>query len=292
MALPDEVKLFLDYLSVERGLAKNTLISYSLDLKKYCSYLKKQKITNFDKVTRDIISKFLFTEKDSGIQPASIARLLVSIKILHRFLAREKRISRDVTDVLTLPKLWKRLPNYLTQREIESILKAADTKTPAGIRDRAIFELLYGCGVRVSELVGLTKNDVNIEVGFLKCKGKGGKERIVPLGKYAKEAVENFLQKNQNQNEKLFVSRKKQEKITRQFVWTLAKKYAKLANITKKITPHTFRHSYATHLLEGGADLRVVQELLGHSDIATTQIYTHVSKDRLKSVYSQFHPRA
>jgi len=294
--LSDEVKIFLDYLVVEKGLAQNSILAYSRDLKKYCQFLEKQKIKNFDQVTREIISKFLFSEKDAGIQAPSIARELVSIKILHRFLAREKRLKQDVTDVLSLPKLWKKLPNFLTRKEVEAILNAPNLRTIVGVRDRAIFELLYGCGIRVSELVNLKQQDVNLEVGFLKCIGKGGKERIVPVGKMAREALAAYVKRVRNvkksSGDQLFVSRKHREKITRQLVWSLVKTYAKRARIFKKITPHTFRHSYATHLLEGGADLRVVQELLGHADISTTQIYTHITKDRLKSVYSQFHPRA
>lgn len=294
--LDDEVKLFLDYLSVERGLAQNSILAYSSDLKKYSQFLSKQKIHDFGQVTRDIISKFLFSLKGGGIEPSSIARCLVSIKILHRFLARERRIPEDVTSVIALPKLWKRLPNFLTRKEVEGILKAPNARTLRGSRDRAVLELLYGCGIRVSELVGLKKDDVNLEAGFLKCVGKGGKERIVPLGRMAKEAVESYLNRlrkdRKGQSEQLFPSRKKRDRITRQSVWMLVKSYARQARIAKKITPHTFRHSYATHLLEGGADLRVVQELLGHADISTTQIYTHVSRDRLKSVHSQYHPRA
>ncbi|MBI4387704.1 MAG: tyrosine recombinase XerD, partial [Candidatus Omnitrophica bacterium] len=236
------------------------------------------------------------SEKDAGIQAPSIARALVSIKILHRFLAREKRIKEDVTSVLTLPKLWKKLPNFLTSQEVEKILAAPNARTDDGSRDRAILELLYGCGIRVSELVNLKKENVNLEAGFLKCIGKGNKERVVPLGKMAKEAIESYLNRaaksNKKESDQLFPSRKKKDQVSRQLIWSLIKKYAKKARIGKNITPHTFRHSYATHLLEGGADLRVVQELLGHADISTTQIYTHVSKDRLKAVYSQFHPRA
>jgi len=294
--LEDEVRLFVDYLSVERGLAENSILAYSRDLKKYCVFLKKQKILNFNQVTRDHITKFLFAEKGAGIQAASIARFLVSVKVLHRFLAREKRLKQDVTDVLTLPKLWKRLPAYLTQKEMDAILKSPNLRTNEGLRDKAILELLYSSGVRVSELANLKRQDINLESGFLKCLGKGGKERVVPLGGKAKEAIEHYLKGAEGArasgNEPLFIGKNQKEKMTRQAIWMLVKRYAKLARISKKITPHTFRHSFATHLLEGGADLRVVQELLGHSDISTTQIYTHVSKDRLKSVHHQFHPRA
>ncbi len=294
--LEDEIQLFVEYLSVERGLAENSILAYSRDLKKYAAFLKKQKISNFNQVTRDHITKFLFSEKGAGIQASSIARFLVSIKVLHRFLAREKRIKTDVTDVLTLPRLWKRLPTYLTQKEVDSILKAPNLRTEEGKRDQAILEFLYSSGVRVSELSNLKRQDVNLESGFLKCFGKGGKERIVPLGSKAKEAIQFYLKvledKKSTGGEPLFLGKGQKAKMTRQAIWAIVKKYAKLARISKKITPHTFRHSFATHLLEGGADLRVVQELLGHADISTTQIYTHVSKDRLKSVHHQFHPRA
>lgn len=293
--LQDDIQLFLDYLSVERGLAPNSILAYSQDLKRYLSFLEKIKISRLDRVTRETISKFLFSEKDSGISATSIARRLVSVKMLHRFLAREKHITQDVTNVMSLPKLWKRLPNFLTQQEVEKILQAPNMRTLLGVRDRAILELLYGCGVRVSELVQLEKDDVNLEAGFLKCIGKGSKERIVPIGKMAKEAVERYLALDgkvlREGKNRIFISKKRGEKITRQSVWRRVKFYAKKAGISKRITPHTFRHSYATHLLEGGADLRVLQELLGHADISTTQIYTHISKDRLKSIHAQFHPR-
>lgn len=294
--LEDEIQLFVEYLSVERGLAENSILAYSRDLKKYAAFLKKQKVSNFNQVTREHITKFLFAEKGAGIQASSIARFLVSIKVLHRFLTREKRLKTDVTDVLTLPRLWKRLPTYLTQKEVDSILKAPNLRTAEGKRDQAILELLYSSGVRVSELSSLKRQDVNLESGFLKCFGKGGKERVVPLGSKAKEAIESYLKilegEKSTGGDPLFVGKNQKLKMTRQAIWGIVKKYAKLARISKKITPHTFRHSFATHLLEGGADLRVVQELLGHADISTTQIYTHVSKDRLKSVHHQFHPRA
>ena len=287
---------FINYASVEKGLAKNSLLAYETDLKKYISFLSNKKIADLSKVNRTHINQFLFYEKERKQEASSIARALVAIKLLHRFLVKEGHLKEDITSVLDSPKLWKHLPTFLTLKEMETILRIPDLKTSIGIRDRAILELLYATGVRVSELVNLKLTDLNLDSGFLKCFGKGGKERIVPLGRSAKECIERYLNKvriSQNKSEFLFLgSKKANERLSRQAVWQMIKAYARKAGIKKKITPHTFRHSFATHLLEGGADLRIVQELLGHADIATTQIYTHVSRDHLKSVHSQFHPRA
>ena len=290
------VSEFINYASVEKGLAKNSLLAYETDLKKYISFLSNKKIADLSKVNRTHINQFLFHEKERKQEASSIARALVAIKLLHRFLVKEGHLKEDITSVLDSPKLWKHLPTFLTLKAMETILRIPDLKTPIGVRDRAILELLYAGGVRVSELVNLKLTDLNLDSGFLKCFGKGGKERIVPLGRSAKECIERYLNKvriSQNKSEFLFLgSKKANERLSRQAVWQMIKAYARKAGIKKKITPHTFRHSFATHLLEGGADLRIVQELLGHADIATTQIYTHVSRDHLKSVHSQFHPRA
>ncbi|MBI1977860.1 MAG: site-specific tyrosine recombinase XerD [Candidatus Omnitrophica bacterium] len=290
-----QVKNFINYLSVERGLALNSLLAYEADLNKYVAFLTQKKIKDFGEVTRNHITQFLFHEKARKQEPASIARALVAVKILHRFLVKEGELKEDITSVLDSPKLWKHLPTFLTMKEMEAMLDAPNTRNLTGLRDRAILELLYATGVRVSELVGLKTQDVNLESGFLKCFGKGGKERIVPVGRTATGFVKRYLSKRKTRNgrdEMLFLgSRHAGAKISRQAVWQIIKRYARLARIKKKITPHTFRHSFATHLLERGADLRVVQELLGHADIATTQIYTHVSRDRLKSVHQRFHPR-
>lgn len=289
------VKDFMNYASVEKGLAKNSLLAYETDLKKYVAFLNRKKIKDLSEVDRTHINQFLFYEKERKQEASSIARTLVAIKLLHRFLVKEGHLKEDITSVLDSPKLWKHLPVFLTSREIESILRQPDLKTPIGIRDRAILELLYATGIRVSELVTLKLLDLNLDSGFLKCFGKGGKERIVPLGRTAKECVRRYLDKVrlQHKSECLFLgSKKAKERLSRQAVWLMIKGYARKAKIKKEITPHTFRHSFATHLLEGGADLRIVQELLGHADISTTQIYTHVSRDHLKSVHGKFHPRA
>ena len=295
--LPFQVKDFINYLSVERGLAQNSLLAYESDLKKYVQFLNSKRIKDFGDVTRNIITDFLFYEKKRKQEASSIARGLVAIKLLHRFLLKEGVLKEDITDVLELPKLWKRLPSFLTIKEMETMLAAPNRRNALGIRDRAILELLYATGIRVSELATLKLQDVNLESGFLKCFGKGGKERIVPLGRAAHEAIDRYLKrvrsaKNGRRSNKLFLGlRRSGEHLTRQAVWQIIRRYAKQVRIKKKITPHTFRHSFATHLLERGADLRVVQELLGHADISTTQIYTHVSRDHLKSVHHRFHPR-
>ncbi len=296
-ALKSYVGDFINYASVEKGLAKNSLLAYEADLKKYITFLTDKKISDLSKVNRTHINQFLFHEKERKQEASSIARSLVAIKLLHRFLVKEGHLKEDITSVLDSPKLWKHLPTFLTVKEMETILKMPDLKTPIGIRDRAILELLYATGVRVSELVNLKLQDLNLDSGFLKCFGKGGKERIVPLGRTAIEFIKRYLNKarssQKDKSEILFLGSKKASgRLSRQAVWQMIKAYAVKARIKKKITPHTFRHSFATHLLEGGADLRIVQELLGHADIATTQIYTHVSRDHLKSVHNQFHPRA
>jgi len=293
MKLPFPLQEFLDYLSVEKGLATNSVEAYRQDLRLYEEFLTRKKVSDLNRVKRDEIVQFLLREKDRGLETSSLARRLVAIKLFHRFLTREGRLREDVTSVLESPKLWKRLPQFLTQAEMERILQTPKPKDEIGIRDKAIFELLYATGTRVSEVVGLRTADVNLEGRFLKCRGKGGKERIVPIGQVAIDSVKLYLAKvrvHLAESEHLLVNRQGRP-LTRQRIWQLVRKYACLAGIEKKITPHTFRHSFATHLLERGADLRIVQELLGHSDIATTQIYTHVSRDHLKQVHARFHPR-
>lgn len=285
---------FLNYLSVEKGLAQNTLDAYCQDLMRYDLFLKKEKVSDWGKVSRTHILKFLNAESKRGLESSSIARGLVSVKLFHRFLTKERYVPADITSVLESPKLWKKLPHFLTAQEMDSVLKVPDLKTPGGIRDQALLECLYATGMRVSELTELTMENVYLDNKFVKCRGKGDKERLVPLGSVAISACQVYLTKVRSKLKPKtthFFLNQRGGGLSRQFVWQLIKKYAKRAGITKTITPHTFRHSFATHLLERGADLRVVQELLGHSDISTTQIYTHVSGNRLKSVHAKFHPR-
>ncbi|MBF0385711.1 MAG: site-specific tyrosine recombinase XerD [Candidatus Omnitrophica bacterium] len=287
---------FINYLSVERGLAKNTLLAYRRDLKKYCDFLESTLKTSVDQIKREGITDFMFDQKKSGLGANSISRSLAAIKMFHRFLVRERLAKDDPTSLIETPKLWKRVPEVLSVVEIESMIGAASGRSWQGTRDKAILELFYASGVRVSELVSLKTENINLEVGYLRCLGKGSKERIIPVGKRAQEAVRNYLEKVRPKLAKngfeqyLFLSRLG-KKISRQSVWKIIKIYGKKANVKKEIKPHTLRHSFATHLLEHGADLRSVQEMLGHSDISTTQIYTHVDRERLKSIHKQFHPR-
>jgi integrase/recombinase XerD len=287
------LKEFMNYITVEKGLAHNTLEAYGQDLAAYHQFIEDQKLSWTD-VKREHILQFLMGEKKRGLEASSVARRMVAIKLFHRFLVKERHLKEDVTSVLESPKLWKRLPHFLSAAEVDAILSAPNLEDENGIRDRALLESLYATGVRVSEVVGLRINDMNLENAFIRCRGKGDKERIVPIGRQAILACKEYLlkvrSKQQAKTEHFFLGNRR-EGLTRQYVWQLIKKYAKLAGISKRITPHTFRHSFATHLLEHGADLRIVQELLGHSDIATTQIYTHVSRDHLKSVHAKFHPR-
>ncbi len=290
---------FSDYLTVEKGLARNSIDAYRSDLLHYHQSLVEQKVRDWAKVDRAHIIHFLADEDKRGLEATSRARALVSIKLFHRFLTKERYLKEDVTSVLEAPKTWKKLPQFLTQTEMEEILKQPRTRTPRGLRDRAILEILYAAGARVSEVAGLLKDNVFLSESFIKCRGKGSKERLVPLGKTAVQFANAYLvMREELYGGKLpkstcpnFFLNPRGQPISRQFVWKIVKKYALAAGISKLITPHTFRHSFATHLLENGADLRVVQELLGHSDISTTQIYTHVSRDRLRKVHAEFHPR-
>ncbi len=291
------IEEFLNFLSVERGLAENTKVSYKNDLKKFSAYLKKLKIESLQAITRKQITNFLMDEKEQGIGSRSIGRRLVALKTFFRFLVNERILNEDVTNTLDSPKLWKTLPGVLSQEEVEKLMLAPKLTDPLGIRDRAMIELLYAAGLRVSELVNVKVVDVNLEAGFVRSIGKGSKERIVPLGGKAKEWIQKYLDRVRGENKKgkesphLFLT-DRGGKLTRQEFWMRLKEYAEQARIKKKVSPHTLRHSFATHLLSNGADLRFVQEMLGHADISTTQIYTHVDSDRLKNIHRQFHPRA
>ncbi|MBF0485760.1 MAG: site-specific tyrosine recombinase XerD [Candidatus Omnitrophica bacterium] len=288
---------FLNYLSVERGLAKNTLMAYESDLLAYTEYLEsKHGIKSPDGITREKITAYMHAQKKGNLTATSICRSLAAIRMFHRFLVRENFSKEDPTDLVETPKTWKRVPDVLSQAEIDAMIKATLGRDWQSVRDRAILELFYASGLRVTELVDLLVGSVNLEMGFVRCIGKGSKERIIPVGGKAKEAVLHYLETARikilkgRKAEALFLSRLG-KKMTRQSVWKTIKFYARKANIKKTIKPHTLRHTFATHLLEHGADLRSVQEMLGHSDISTTQIYTHVDKERLRTIHKQFHPR-
>ncbi|MFA6356209.1 MAG: site-specific tyrosine recombinase XerD [Candidatus Omnitrophota bacterium] len=287
---------FMDYLSVERGLSKNTLESYGRDLAKYTGYLKKAGIADLNKVKRPQIQDFLMSLKDNKLNASSIARNLVAIKVFHRYLTSQRLLKEDVTSVIETPKLWKTLPDVLDEKEVEAILVSPNSRLKQGIRDKAMLELMYATGMRVSELVNLKLNDLHMEMGFVKCLGKGQKERIIPVGSKAKEAIQKYLEKARPKflknagSDALFLTRLGKP-MSRQTFWMVIKHYVRDARIKKRVTPHTLRHSFATHLLQNGADLRIVQELLGHVNISTTQIYTHINKERLKQIHQKFHPR-
>jgi len=287
---------FLSYLSVERGLDKNTIVSYREDLNYYTNFLTSRSIDMLSKTNRNDIINFMMHQKDKGLAANSIARRLAAIKTFYRFLVRERILKTDPTSLIETPKLWKKIPETLSLNEVEALLAQPNIRDRQGIRDKAILETLYATGMRVSEAVNLKKDNVNFDIGFLRCIGKGNKERIIPLGKKAITSIKRYLEASRpafaknKETEFMFLNRSG-NKISRQSLWKIIKRYAREARIKKPIRPHILRHSFATHLLERGADLRSVQEMLGHSDISTTQLYTHVNRDRLKSIHKMFHPR-
>lgn len=294
-----QLKDFIHYLLVEKGLSKNTLVSYERDLKSYIHYIQSsENINSLQEVQRIQIVHFLGFLRDQGKSSKTIARHVASIRSFHQFLLREKVVDHDPSVHIDRPKLERSLPKVLSLKEVERLLDSPKANDHYGVRDKAMLELLYATGIRVSELIGLNIEDAHLTMGFVRCIGKGNKERIIPLGKTASDAIQKYL----DEARPLFVSKKYMDKalflnhhgkrLTRQGFWKILKRLTTEAGIQKELTPHTLRHSFATHLLENGADLRAVQEMLGHADISTTQIYTHVTKTRLKDVYSQFHPRA
>ncbi|WP_257347832.1 site-specific tyrosine recombinase XerD [Pseudalkalibacillus decolorationis] len=296
--MKDEVQDFLHYLTVERGLSSNTLQSYERDLKQYTTHMiKERNQKDLDDVRRNDIIQYLYFLKDEGKASTTIARNIASIRSFHQFLLREKRTNQDPAVHIETPKTERKLPKVLSSTEVESLMEAPEKNTPFGLRDRAMIELLYATGIRVSELIQLNLEDVHLTMGFVRCVGKGDKERIIPVGKMASNALSDYLDQGRGRllkkkaSQALFLNHHGNQ-LTRQGFWKILKKLASAAHINKELTPHTLRHSFATHLLENGADLRAVQELLGHVDISTTQIYTHVTKTRLKDVYSTYHPRA
>ncbi|CEG22559.1 Tyrosine recombinase XerD [Planococcus massiliensis] len=295
----DALDDYLHFLRVERQLAANTLVSYERDLKSYLHYLKEvEQLESLRKVERVHILNHLRHLKENTKTSRTVARHISSIRSFHQFLIRERVVDNDPTVHLEMPQMEKKLPNVLTIEEVDALIQAPDLKKANGIRDQAMLELLYGSGMRVSECINLNIDDINLTMGFVRCFGKGGKERIIPLGKSALNACKLYLDgprqelvKPETKTDALFINQRG-KRLTRQGFWKLLKQHAQKAGIQKELTPHTLRHSFATHLIENGADLRAVQEMLGHADISTTQIYTHVSKTRLKDVYTQFHPRA
>jgi integrase/recombinase XerD len=287
--------IFLDYLAIEKGLAKNSLTAYSADLRHFGHWLRDQRV-EIDEVERLHIVRYFQALRGGGISARSVARALAAIRGLFRFLVAERHLKKDPTENLENPKLWSTLPKSLQPSEVEALLAAPDRTTADGLRDAAMLELLYATGLRVSELIKVRIDEVVMDAGFLRTIGKGSKERIVPFGDSAKEAILAFVEHGRAELDKyadphLFLSRRGRP-MSRQSFWMKIVKYAREAGIKAHISPHVLRHSFATHLLENGADLRSLQMMLGHADISTTQIYTHVSRARLQKMYDSFHPRA
>lgn len=279
---------FLNHLKFERGYSENTISSYRRDLKQFDKYLTERHNTSVYNVSRAHISSFITALMGMGMKASSIERHVAAIKSFFGYLIREGKIKSSPTSDIELPKKGKKLPKALTMLEAKNLVES-----PKGAKDKAIMELLYATGIRASELISLTLNDINMDVGFIKCFGKGGKERIVPVGVSAVTAIKQYIEtkRPKNGSDILFLD-KMGKKLTRQGLWFIVKKYVKLSGVRSSASTHTLRHSFATHLLEHGADLRSVQEMLGHSDISTTQVYTSVSRERLKKIYRSAHPRA
>lgn len=287
---------YINYLLVEKGLSDATISSYSTDLLRFSDFLVSKKIRNIDQADTAAILKYLIDLRDEGLDIRSRARHLVTMRGFFRFLSAEKIISHDPIRLIDLPKYGLKLPHILSVKEVSVLLDAPDPEKPKGARDSAMLELLYAAGLRVSELLHLKIRDLNLESGFVRVMGKGSKERIIPMGSHAISKIDHYMTHarpklvKQHLSGFVFVARAGRP-MTRQGFWKLVKQYAKAAGFEKSISPHTLRHSFASHLLEGGADLRAVQMMLGHSDISTTQIYTHVARDHMKRMHEKYHPR-
>ncbi len=298
MGLNHDVREFIHFIKVEKGLSANTVESYTRDLKQYTLFLTKGNVLSFNDVNQRIVQDYLYTAKQAGKSSATMARMLTSIRSFHQFLYREKWTEKDPTTLIESPRIEKKLPNFLSIQEVDILLSAPVATNPLGMRNKAMMELLYASGMRVTELVSLKEDNMHLSMGFVRVVGKGNKERIVPLGNQATQALLTYIDQGRpkllakkDQHEYLFVNHYGRP-LTRQGFWKVLKQLARDASITKEFSPHTLRHSFATHLLENGADLRSVQEMLGHADISTTQIYTHVTRTRMKDVYARYHPRA
>ncbi len=287
---------FFNHLKVERGLAANTLDAYGRDLAKFAQFLEEAGVTRVDEVEQAHIVEFLVSLQEAGLSTRSVARHLVSVRMFLKYQDRMGRIEANPSAQVASPKLWRKLPEVLTTEEVETLLSQPNQDTPTGLRDAAMLEVLYATGLRISELVSLKLQDINLEMGCVTTVGKGQKQRLVPMGRQAREVLQRYLEQARPALMKahptpyVFLSRLG-DRMTRQAFWKTIKKYAAQSGITKNISPHKLRHSFATHLLDHGADLRSVQMMLGHADISTTQIYTHVTRERLKEIHDKYHPR-
>ncbi|MDE1524758.1 site-specific tyrosine recombinase XerD [Ligilactobacillus salivarius] len=288
---------YLHYLKVERGLSENTINSYGIDLKLFLEYLRENEIPSFKQVNKEVIVNYMQSEKNNNKANSSILRSVSSLRKFFQYLAQEKIIEKDPMLLIDTPKKKQHLPQVLTKEEVEKLLRSPNTGQVLGLRDRAMLELIYATGLRISEIINLKLEDLHLTMGTLQTLGKGHKERIVPVGDEAIKWVNRYLEEarpkllKQKRSNYLFLNFHGNN-LTRQGVWKNLKAEVRKAGIQKNITPHTLRHSFATHILENGADLRIVQELLGHADISTTQIYTHLSNKQLADIYNRAHPRA
>ncbi|MBD0380668.1 site-specific tyrosine recombinase XerD [Paenibacillus sedimenti] len=293
-----DLQSFIRFLSVERGLSRNTLESYERDLQQFVAYMEQQGVTAWRDSGKTHIAGYLSKLKLLGRASATMSRTMVSIRALYQYLIRERILESDPSITVETPKLEKKPPKVLTIAEVETLLEAPQPESAGGARDKAMLELLYATGIRVSELTSLNITDVNLDMGFIRCIGKADKERNIPIGSMSVRCLESYLTKYRSKLLKkvadegaLFIGHLG-TRMTRQGFWKILKRYALEVNIQKDITPHTLRHSFAAHLIENGADLRSVQEMLGHSDISTTQMYIQVTKLKMKEVYNRAHPRA
>lgn len=297
MAINNILMDYLHYLKVERGLSENTINSYGIDLKLFLEYLRENEIPSFKQVNKEVIVNYMQYEKNNNKANSSILRSVSSLRKFFQYLAQEKIIEKDPMLLIDTPKKKQHLPQVLTKEEVEKLLRSPNTGQVLGLRDRAMLELMYATGLRISEIINLKLEDLHLTMGTLQTLGKGHKERIVPVGDEAIKWVNRYLEEarpkllKQKRSNYLFLNFHGNN-LTRQGVWKNLKAEVRKAGIQKNITPHTLRHSFATHILENGADLRIVQELLGHADISTTQIYTHLSNKQLADIYNRAHPRA
>lgn len=287
---------FTDYLANEKQLSTNTLESYRRDIRQYVGYLSENKITSLETTTKTTIITYLIYLQNKGKAASTISRNIASIRSFYQFLLAQNRVEKDPTINLESPRAEKKAPSILSLRETEMLLNQPEMDSPKGIRDKAMLELLYATGIRVSELISLNVDDVNLDMGYIRC-CNGMKERIIPIGSVAIKVLSSYLENHRNSfikghDEPSLFLNCHGKRLTRQGFWKIIKAYTKKAQLEKTITPHTLRHSFATHLIQNGADLKSVQEMLGHSDISTTQIYMHLTKNKIKEVYDKTHPRA
>ncbi len=295
--LQDARNRFLDFVKLERGLSDNTSEAYGRDLDRYLMLLSTQGVEGPEGASQDHVSLLLRLLADLGLEPSSVARNLTAVRVFHRFLQTEGITGGDPTEHLKPPRLGRKLPTVLNVFEVERLMAEPNTETALGIRDRAMLEVLYGAGLRVSELTDLVRSNLLFELEVVRVVGKGSRERVVPIGSEAEAWTSRYLDEARAQlaslksGDTVFLNWRG-GRLSRMGVWKLLKRHARQAGIEKDVSPHTLRHSFATHLLEGGADLRAVQEMLGHADISTTQIYTHVDREYLREVHRTFHPRA